>query len=252
MSTRLGKTVIFGWGLAILLGIPLAGQILAAEGVPAGDTAEVRILAALEEKTTVQFIDEPLAGVVQYLMDLHGIAIHIDGTALEEIGIGVDEPVNKSLEGVSLRSALNLLLRDIGLDWTIANEVLLITTPEEARRNQVTRAYDVGELITARDGQGNLWRDFDSMIELLTSTIEPESWGESGGQASIEPFELRGAAGLVIRHTPKVHQQVGQLLEELTAMAAKGGDDIYPVREPRHTSDAAAAAGKAAGQAQPQ
>jgi hypothetical protein len=136
------------------------------------------------------------------------------------------------LGGISLRSALNLILRDIGLDWTIANEVLLITSPEEAKTTLVTRVYDVGKLIEVRDADGRIWKDFDSMITLLTSTIEPKGWEEVGGPGSIASFELRGAAGLVIRHTPKVHQQVGRLLIELEELAFKQGDDVYPNREP--------------------
>ncbi len=195
--------------------------------------AERAILKSLDDKTSIEFTEEPLSSCVQYWKDFHSIEIQIDERALKEVGIGTDVSISQSLSGVTLRSALNLTLRQIGLDWTIADEVLLITSPEEAQANMVTRTYRVGDLITVRDSEGKLWQDFDSMIELITATIEPEQWEKVGGPGSIAPFESRGAAGLVIRHTPKVHQQVGQLLGELTAMASKQGNGDYPTRQPR-------------------
>jgi hypothetical protein len=194
-------------------------------------TAETRIFAALEESTSVELIEQPLADYVDFIRDLHKIEVQVDRRALEEMGIDVDEPIAKRLEGLSLCSALNLILRDLGLDWTIANEVLLITSPDEAKTNLVTRVYDVGKLIEVRDADGKFWKDFDSMINLLTSTVQPESWNCVGGPGTIAPFELRGAAGLVIRQTPKVHQELNRLFIELDKIAEQYGDEVIPTRK---------------------
>jgi hypothetical protein len=242
-----GKVLISG--LVIVVGELMAGPIWAAEPVAAVSSAEVRILATLDDTTTIQFIDEPLGSTIDFLKDFHAIPIQIDEPALEDKGIGTDEPVYKQLAGISLRSALNLMLRDLGLDWTIANEVLLITTPEVAQTTMFTRVYDVGDLILVRDGDGKVWRDFDSMIDVLTSTIEPETWEGVGGPGRIAPFEVRGAAGLVIRHTPKVHHQIGFVLRDMSGLAAKAGEDEYPTREPKPPatySGGMAASGKGA------
>lgn len=229
---------------AVILGVTLSqgglsgGPAWAAETVTDIQAAEAHILAALDQNTTVDFFDEPLIGVVQFFMDFHNMRIQIDEPALKDIGLDKDEPVSKNLDGISLRSALNLVLGDLGLDWTIANEVLLITSPEVAERTMVTRVYDVGDLILARDSKGNLWRDFESMVHMLTSTIAPHDWEEVGGPGSIASFEFRGAAGLVIRHTPKVHHQVARLLDDLAKLAARH-DDVYPDREPTGDSPTA-------------
>ena len=114
-----------------------------------------RIVQALEDDTTLEFVEAPLAEVVQFLKDQHEIEIQIDEPALKDMGLSTDERANKQLDGVTLRSALNLVLHDLGLDWTIANEVLLITTPEVAQTTMVTRVYDVGDLILVRDGEGH-------------------------------------------------------------------------------------------------
>ena len=54
--------------------------------------------------------------------------------ALEEIGVGTDEPVTINLHNVSLRSALRLMLKKLQLTYIIQDEVLMITTPEEAEK----------------------------------------------------------------------------------------------------------------------
>ena len=229
MLARKGKILV--WGVAIFFGGLVAGPIWAAEKGAAVGSAEARILAALDDTTTIEFIEEPLTSAVDFLKDYHDIPIQIDEPALEENGLATDESVSKSLAGISLRSALNLFLHDLGLDWTIANEVLLITTPKVAEKIMFTRVYDVGDLILARDGDGKLWRDFDSLIDVLTSTIEPETWEDVGGPGRIASFEIRGAAGLVIRHTPKVHHQIGLVLRDMSELAEKQGDEEYPTRE---------------------
>jgi general secretion pathway protein D len=55
--------------------------------------------------------------------------------------------------------------------------------------------------------------DFDSLIELITTTIEPDSWDEVGGDGSIAPFETN--LSLVVSQTQEVHEQIVDLLRQL-------------------------------------
>jgi general secretion pathway protein D len=55
--------------------------------------------------------------------------------------------------------------------------------------------------------------DFDSLIELITTTVEPTSWDEVGGPGSIAPFETN--LSLVISQTQEVHEEIADLLEQL-------------------------------------
>jgi hypothetical protein len=109
--------------------------------------SEEKILSALRDKTEIEFLETPLAEVVDYLKDFHGIEIQLDRRALEDVGIGEDTPVTRNLKGISLRSALRLILRDLELTYVLENEVLLITTPEVAELNLTTRAYPVDSLV---------------------------------------------------------------------------------------------------------
>jgi ferric-dicitrate binding protein FerR (iron transport regulator)/tetratricopeptide (TPR) repeat protein len=94
--------------------------------------AEKRVQDALRSPTHLEFVEAPLQDVIDYLKDLHGIEIQVDKKALDDVGIANDTPITKQLKGISLRSALRLILRDLDLTYVIQDEVLLITTPEEA------------------------------------------------------------------------------------------------------------------------
>jgi general secretion pathway protein D len=60
---------------------------------------------------------------------------------------------------------------------------------------------------------GAAMADFDTLIELITSTIAPDSWDEVGGAGAIEPFPIN--LSLVISQTQDVHEQIADLLDQL-------------------------------------
>lgn len=56
--------------------------------------------------------------------------------------------------------------------------------------------------------------DFDSLIDLIVSTVEYDSWMENGtGEGEIQPFPTN--LSLVISQTQRVHEQIRDLLEQL-------------------------------------
>ncbi|PQO42136.1 hypothetical protein [Blastopirellula marina] len=110
-------------------------------------TAEQKIFQQLDAETKIQFIDTPLEEVVGYLKQLHGIEIQIDNRALEDVALSSDIPVTRNIEGISLRSALRLMLKELDLTYIVANEVLMITTPTEAETELITKVYPVADLV---------------------------------------------------------------------------------------------------------
>ena len=84
--------------------------------------------------------------------------------------MGSDTPVTISLAGVSLRAALHHMLRELDLTYVIANEVLLITTPEAAENELTTFVYPIEDFqmsppqaAAADKGSSQV----DNLIELL-------------------------------------------------------------------------------------
>ena len=193
--------------------------------------AEEKIEAALREPTEFDFFDESLQTVIDHFTKKHKINILIDTVALEAVGIGGDEPITLTLSDVSLQSGLNLLLRPLDLTWMIRDEVLLVTTLDEAENNLLTRVYDVSDLVMYQDKSGEAWADHETLIGVITSTVEPDQWDVVGGVGSIEATPVRGAEALVVRQTREVHKEIQRLLDQLRAIAQEAGGDELPVRE---------------------
>jgi tetratricopeptide (TPR) repeat protein len=108
---------------------------------------EAKIVAALDDKTELEFVDQPLSDVVDYLKERHEIEIQLDSKALTDEGIGSDTPVTRNIKGITLRSALRLMLGEMDLTYVIRNEVLMITTKTEAENMLSIKVYPVGDLV---------------------------------------------------------------------------------------------------------
>jgi hypothetical protein len=115
------------------------------------ERAHQRIRDALGTATTMEFVETPLQDAVDYLKDFHGIEIQLDGRSLEEAGMGSDTPVTGALKGLSLESALDLLLSNYDLTYVVRNGVLQITTPEAVASITELRVYDVHDLLQEGD-----------------------------------------------------------------------------------------------------
>ncbi|MGD0897158.1 MAG: DUF4974 domain-containing protein [Thermoguttaceae bacterium] len=192
---------------------------------PAGP-AEQKIEDALKSPTQIAFVDTPLKDVIEYLKDYHKIEIQLDKKELDGLNINEDALVTKNLKGISLRSALKLLLDEMGLKYVIRNGVLLITSPTRAESEEflTTKVYPVADLIYPVEGgektQANA--DYDSLIQTLTSTVQPKSWDQNGGQGSIAPGSFNGADVLVFSQTQEVHEEVARLLEDIRVVKRRG------------------------------
>lgn len=109
--------------------------------------AELKVLDALDEKTACDFIDEPLSNVLDYFKQRHGIELQLDNRALAAAGIDPLTTITCNAQGITLRSALGLLLHDLGLTYTLRYEVLLITSQTEADSMRDVRIYPVADLV---------------------------------------------------------------------------------------------------------
>ena len=159
--------------------------------------------------------------MLDYLKDRHKIEIQLDRKALSDVGIGSDTPVTRNLQGVSLKSALRLMLRDMELTYIIKDGVVLITTPERAESELETRIYPVGDLVLPSGSTDGSQADFDSLIDLITSTIKPTSWDEVGGPGSIKPFANNMT--ITLSQTAEVHEEIEELLERLRQVSRETG-----------------------------
>lgn len=200
-------------------------QISLGIGNPAHREAETRILRRLESRDSFIFKDMPLTKFVQLLRDRFGINVVIDQKALEDFGIDMATPVSMHLLEATLESSLNLVLKSLELTWTIQHESLLITTPEKVEADLDTRVYPVRDLVLI-ERERTVDADFESLIAMITSTIQPDSWDEVGGPGAIE--RDLGSLSLVVSQTWHVHRQIEPLLA--TLRTARDIQGIAPAR----------------------
>ncbi len=106
-----------------------------------------RIETELAKQTSVDFVEQPLKDVLLFLSDLHKIPIVLQKKKLEEAGVSPDAAITTNLRGVSLRSALNIILKEWELTYLVRDEVLQITTPEDAESQLDIRVYDCRDLL---------------------------------------------------------------------------------------------------------
>ncbi|MFN4257734.1 MAG: hypothetical protein ACK4RK_00420 [Gemmataceae bacterium] len=124
---------------------------------------ERAIEQSLHLPINLSFQDTPLRQVIDDLRAWTGMNIVADLPALEEQNISLEQPVTLKLEGVSRKSALNLLLRQVHLTYVIRDEVLQITTPKNAKGQLVQKTWPVADLIIPVDNHaipnsGNLMK----------------------------------------------------------------------------------------------
>ena len=186
---------------------------------PAETRSRAAIEAALDSRTEIKVVETPLQDVIDHLKKYHSIEIQIDVKALSDVGITPDERITRDLKGISLRSALRLMLRDLDLTYIICDEVLLITTPEEANGRLTVRLYPVGDLLAAGDSGGAFPADGKALIGMITATIFPTTWEAVGGPASIIGVSCGGVETLVVAQTDCGHDALAAVLASLRRLA---------------------------------
>jgi hypothetical protein len=197
---------------------------------PAADRIRTILLEPLKP-SGLEFTDEPLKNIVSFLQGEYDIPVQLDVPALEDAGMTADEPVHVNLQNVSLKSALRLMLKTKTLTYVIRDEVLIITTPEEAESELVACVYDVRDLIGANTGE----KELQGLVDVVVSCVASQSWAKNGGgEAQIKPIR---SGLLVVAQTQAVHEEIGELLSLIRSTlqetvnvpheAEEGTDDLF-------------------------
>ena len=175
------------------------------------------VTQAMQKKITLDVEEMPLSRFLAELGKQAEIPILLDRISLEELGYSVDTPITYRCKEKPLRLVEDCLWT-LELTWVSRFGVLEATTQEEAEQNLSTSVFEVTDL-TKWPGYEDF--DMDSLIELITSTVDPEYWQEVGGVGTISPVCLKGRAFLVIRQTEWIMEEVRQSFAGLRAIRDK-------------------------------
>ncbi|WP_442483521.1 hypothetical protein [Aeoliella sp. SH292] len=163
----------------------------------------------------------PLHEVISLLRENYDLQVQLDLAALEDLGLTPNTPIDASLENISLGAALRLLLKPHDLTYVISDEVLLITSEEEALTRLTIGVYPVGDLFASKEGseaddsadQRRRIGNMDALVHVIHSTVASDTWVNNGGpEADICAMQ---PGLLIISQTRDVHEEIQQLLAAL-------------------------------------
>lgn len=169
----------------------------------------------------LEYVATPLNQIMKQLAVEYGIEIAFDEVALDSAAMSPDIETTINVRGVTLRTALDLMMRGMS-DLTYATDsgVLLITTQAAADAWKDTRAYRVEDLATlVRDGESGEQRaDLQPLVRMLENCVEPESWASNGtGEGSIAALE---PGILVVYQSKREHAEIEKVLRSIRAVRA--------------------------------
>jgi hypothetical protein len=131
----------------------------AAPAAPAGPTdpvggGESTLDEKLNKRIDAEFIETPLKDVLAYLHDTTRISFYLKTKRLDEAGVSTDAAVSLSLKQLRVSTLLDLMLEELGLVYTQKDDLVVITTAEDADATMEVRVYDCRDLIAMSSQRG--------------------------------------------------------------------------------------------------
>lgn len=203
----------------------LAKDVTLPEHYKAQLEAEAKIKKALSRRMDFGVLKMPLNDVVEFFRQELGINIQMDKYSIEDAGGDLTEIVTFSANDIMARSAVNGIFRDleVPLTWLVEDEVLLITTFEEADMIMTTKFYDVADLALSRSSNKGYSFEYITLLEVIKSGCDENVlWEEDDGEGgTMSDVDRPGIRGLVIRQTREVHEQIEVILSSLRKLRRK-------------------------------
>jgi hypothetical protein len=186
---------------------------------------EAAITKALDKTIAVDIKGVPIEQAVRDLAHLISVPVEFDRERIKDDGVSLDTPVTLNVPQITLRSALRLMFEHEQLAFLVANETLLVTTSQSAADMLETRIYDVSDLVLTRDAKVPGRADFTSLMNVISTCVQPDSWENLSGSGSIMPISSGALRSIAVRQMQDVHDQVARILADLRKARRSPGDD---------------------------
>jgi hypothetical protein len=148
------------FGLGLVAAFALAALATAQEEKPAGTSDSRPSIKLAQPLTDAMTLDERLAAkatfhgtgssIKSFAEELEGAldtSVVLAVKKLEEAAIHLETPLSFNLRNVKVQTALRLILDEHGLTFVTHDNVIVITTEEDAGAHLVTRVYDCRDLM---------------------------------------------------------------------------------------------------------
>lgn len=200
------------WWFALLLLLFVQASIPAQvlrESVPL-DESQKQIQDLLWKPISVDFQATPLREVIAVLQTKIDVPIVVDGAALAEEAVSMDQPITTTLRNVTAKTTLHLLLHPVHLGWVIADGQVKITTEQRAKGEPVWRTHSVADLLVSDAGNVDE-RYGEELVNLILRMVDPPSWTGDYGFGEMQCWLEEEV--LWVYQTLDAHDQMDLLLE---------------------------------------
>ena len=160
----------------------------------------------------------PMRDAVQYLRNMTGANIFVNWNALQSAGISNITPITLHLRNVSMRKILSVMLQEASpnaalVDY-VSQNVLTITTRQEANTHLVTKVYPVGDLVMTVPNFTAPTFNLQNQSNTSGVQVSSGSSGGGGGAGSSNLFSGNGgnAAGGMNNTTESTTQRAKALV----------------------------------------
>src|SRR5687768_9214035 len=102
----------------------------------------------------VEFIESPLRDVLEYVAGSSDIQFYVKRKQLEEAEVSEDSPITKQLKQVRVRTLLDLTLEELNLTYYEKDDLIVITSREDAESTLEIRVYDCRDLLAIAEPAG--------------------------------------------------------------------------------------------------
>lgn len=174
----------------------------------------------------INFKDNELVDVIDFMRDVTGANIFINWRALKSAGIEKETKISLHLKDVKFEKALATIIEIAGagkakLGTEVDEGVITVTTAEDLRqRSTITKTYDIRDLLRGKAQAGKTEQApvtipqerVELVMKLVTGTIDSESWRDNGGKIGA----LKEIHGQLIVTQTKDNQKAIENLLELT------------------------------------
>ena len=170
-----------------------------------------RLRAALRETVAISFDDVSIRGVATWIEDQLKVNVEFDKVALDEESVSPEDTITFSANQISVDAALHHMLRPLNLAHLVTPNLLIITSEVAAEAHLTTRIYPVWDLVMTTQAAGESSADYQTLLEVVTSTIAPSSWSKYGGAGRLTPYK----GLLAVSQTEALHIETANLLAAL-------------------------------------
>jgi hypothetical protein len=180
-----------------------------------GHANDNEVRQKLDEKIELDFLETPLVDLVDYIADACKIPVCLDVVALDDFGISTGTPITVCATGIPLRTGLRRVLHDLELAWVVRDEVLVISSENEIEDSLPIVFYPVHDLLdpAAADDEEGIGDQYDTIVNAITTAVDPETWENVGGPGAISV--IRQPPALMIAQTEETHDRVVGMLDQL-------------------------------------